>query len=61
MTRARLRPSCAIARPTNRRQLNFAFKNRIQRKFSPQHLKQIAAGWQDKTVAPVAELHQHIR
>jgi hypothetical protein len=30
-------------------QLNFAFKNRIQRKFSPQHLKQIAAGWQDKT------------
>ncbi len=31
-------------------QLNFAFKNRIQRKFSPQYLKQIAAGWQDKTV-----------
>jgi hypothetical protein len=30
-------------------QLNFAFKNRIQRKFSPQHLKQIDAGWQDKT------------
>ncbi len=30
-------------------QLNFAFTNRIQRKFSPQHLKQIAAGWQDKT------------
>jgi hypothetical protein len=30
-------------------QLNFAFKNRIQRKFSPQHLKQIATGWQDKT------------
>ena len=29
--------------------LNFAFKNRIQRKFSPLHLKQIAAGWQDKT------------
>ena len=31
-------------------QLNFAFKNRIQRKYSPLHLKQIAAGWQDKTV-----------
>ena len=31
-------------------QLNFAFENRIQRKFSPQYLKQIAAGWQDKTV-----------
>jgi hypothetical protein len=31
-------------------QLNFAFKNRIQRKFSPQYLKQIAAGWQEKTV-----------
>ena len=31
-------------------QLNFAFKNRLQRKFSPQHLKQIAAGWQDKTL-----------
>lgn len=31
-------------------QLNFAFKNRIQRKFSPLYLKQIAAGWQDKTV-----------
>jgi hypothetical protein len=30
--------------------LNFAFANKIQRKFSPLHLKQIAAGWQDKTV-----------
>jgi hypothetical protein len=30
--------------------LNFMFKNRIQRKFSPLHLKQIAADWQDKTV-----------
>jgi hypothetical protein len=30
--------------------LNFAFKNRIQRKFSPLYLKQIAAGWQDKTL-----------
>jgi len=30
--------------------LNFAFANKIQRKFSPLHLKQIAAGWQDKTL-----------
>jgi hypothetical protein len=31
-------------------QLNFAFENRLQRKFSPLHLKRIPAGWQDKTV-----------
>ena len=30
-------------------QLNFAFENRIQRKFSPLYLKRIPAGWQDKT------------
>ena len=37
-------------RKTNKpAQLNFAFQNRIQRKFSPQYRKQIAAGWQDKT------------
>ncbi len=30
--------------------LNFAFKNRIQRKFSPQYLKQIAGDWQKKTI-----------
>jgi hypothetical protein len=30
--------------------LNFAFKNRIQRKFSPLHLKQIAPGWHEKTL-----------
>jgi len=29
--------------------LNFTFKNRIQRKFSPQYLKQIADGWREKT------------
>src|SRR5208337_2348218 len=29
--------------------LNFAFKNRIQRKFSPLYLKHIAPDWQDKT------------
>jgi hypothetical protein len=31
-------------------QLNFAFENRLQRKFSPLYLKHIAAGWQDKTL-----------
>jgi hypothetical protein len=31
-------------------QLNFAFENRLQRKFSPQNLKRIPAGWQDKTL-----------
>jgi hypothetical protein len=30
-------------------QLNFAFKNKIQRKFSPLRLKEIPAGWQAKT------------
>ena len=30
--------------------LNFTFKNRIQRKFSPLYLKDIVAGWHDKTV-----------
>ena len=48
-TRAKPEPSCAIAKPTNRRTLNFAFENKIQRKFSPLYLKRIPAGWQDKT------------
>jgi hypothetical protein len=30
-------------------QLNFAFENKIQRKFSPLHLKKIPAGWREKT------------
>ena len=30
--------------------LNFAFPNRIQRKFSPLYLKQIAPGWREKTL-----------
>jgi hypothetical protein len=29
--------------------LNFAFENKIQRKFSPLHLKKIPAGWQEKS------------
>jgi len=40
-------------------QLNFAFKNRLQRKFSPQYLKQIAAGWQDKTALQLPNYVDH--
>lgn len=29
--------------------LNFAFENKLQRKFSPLHLKRVPAGWQAKT------------
>jgi hypothetical protein len=31
-------------------QLNFAVENKVQRKFSPLHLKRISADWQHKTV-----------
>jgi hypothetical protein len=31
-------------------QLNFAFENRLQRKFSPLHFKRVPAGWQEKTL-----------
>ena len=31
-------------------QLNFAFENRLQRKFSPQYLKRIPTDWQGKTL-----------
>jgi hypothetical protein len=31
-------------------QLNFAFENRLQRKFSPLHLKRVPGDWQDKTL-----------
>src|SRR5271169_4554646 len=30
-------------------QLNFAFKNKIQRKFAPLYLKEIPDGWRNKT------------
>jgi hypothetical protein len=39
--------------------LNFAFKNRTQRKFSPQYLKQIAAGWREKTVLQLPNYVRH--
>lgn len=31
-------------------QLNFAYKNKTQRKFSPLYAKTIASGWQEKTI-----------
>lgn len=39
--------------------LNFAFKNRIQRKFSPQYLKHIAAGWREKTILQLPNYLSH--
>ena len=48
-TRARLKTILRQRKTNEPAPLNFAFKNRTQRKFSPQYLKQIAAGWQDKT------------
>ncbi|MGA3266970.1 MAG: hypothetical protein ABSE16_09125 [Verrucomicrobiota bacterium] len=39
--------------------LNFAFKNRIQRKFSPLHLKAVAAGWQAKTALQLPNYVDH--
>ncbi len=49
-------------------QLNFAFANRLQRKFSPLFLKRIPSGWQEKTLLqlpnyvdrPVIEIFQKI-
>src|SRR5579862_6235522 len=42
-------------RKTNERlQVNFGFKNKIQRKFSPLHLKEIASDWRGKTELQLA-------
>jgi hypothetical protein len=40
-------------------QLNFAFKNSIQRKFSPLYLKEIPDGWQDKTARQLPNYISH--
>jgi hypothetical protein len=40
-------------------QLNFAFKNNIQRKFSPLYLKEIPDGWQDKTARQLPNYISH--
>ena len=40
-------------------QLNFAFKNSIQRKFSPLYLKEISDGWQEKTARRLPNYISH--
>ena len=40
-------------------QLNFAFKNNIQRKFSPLYLKEISDDWQDKTARQLPNYINH--
>lgn len=40
-------------------QLNFAFENKIQRKFSPLYLKRIPADWQGKTVLQLPNYVDH--
>jgi hypothetical protein len=40
-------------------QLNFAFKNSIQRKFSPLYLKEISHGWQDKIARQLPNYISH--
>ena len=40
-------------------QLNFSFKNKIQRKFSPLYCKQIPADWQAKTVLQLPNYVEH--
>ena len=40
-------------------QLNFAFKNSIQRKFSPLYLKEISDSWQDKTARQLPNYISH--
>lgn len=46
----------ATGRPAT---LNFAFENKVQRKFSPLYLKRIAAGWQEKTVLQLPNYVEH--
>ncbi len=40
-------------------QLNFAFENKIQRKFSPLYLKRIVDGWQEKTISQLPNYVDH--
>ncbi len=40
-------------------QLNFAFENKTQRKFSPLYAKHIPVGWQDKTAAQLPNYVEH--
>src|SRR6185436_3332380 len=40
-------------------QLNFAFENKLQRKFSPLYLKRIPADWPGKTAAQLPNYVEH--
>jgi hypothetical protein len=40
-------------------QLNFTFKNNVQRKFSPLYLKEIPVGWQNKTARQLPNYIDH--
>lgn len=40
-------------------QLNFAFDNKIQRKFSPLYAKRIPSGWQEKTILQLPNYIDH--
>ncbi len=40
-------------------QLNFAFENKIQRKFSPLYAKRIQSGWQEKTISQLPNYIDH--
>ena len=40
-------------------QLNFSFKNKIQRKFSPLFLKQIPADWHERTILQLPNYLEH--
>ncbi len=40
-------------------QLNFAFENKIQRKFSPLYAKKVPAGWKEKTVLQLPNYIDH--
>ncbi len=40
-------------------QLNFAFENKIQRKFSPLYLKRTVDGWQEKTISQLPNYVDH--
>jgi len=40
-------------------QLNFAFENKTQRKFSPLYVKRIPAGWQEKTTSQLPNYVGH--
>src|ERR1700744_5954131 len=39
--------------------LNFAFENKLQRKFSPLFLKRIPADWQNKTILQLPNYVEH--